>query len=55
MIYYGIETANEKLLHVINKYISNEQAIIGLNKAKKANIKISATVILGLGGKKYWK
>jgi len=55
MVYYGIETGDEELLKVINKEIDNKTSIIGLNKAKEAGFKISATVILGLGGKKYSK
>ena len=55
MVYYGIETGNPELLKIINKEFEEEKAIAALNKTKKANIKISATVILGAGGRKYWK
>lgn len=51
LIYYGIETGNDELLKKINKGVTSSQIIESLNKASKANIKISATVILGLGGK----
>lgn len=53
LIYYGIETGNDKLLKKINKGVSASQIIESLNKASKANIKISATVILGIGGEAY--
>jgi len=53
LVYYGIETGNEILLKKINKGISSAQLIIALNKASKAGIKISATVILGIGGVEY--
>lgn len=53
LIYYGIESGNYELLKKIQKPISNEKMIMGLNKVSQADIKISATVILGLGGKKY--
>jgi len=53
LIYFGIETANELLLNKINKGVSQEQIIDALNKASKANMKISATVILGIGGEAY--
>lgn len=53
LIYYGIESGNYELLKKIQKPISNEKMIMGLNKVSHAGIKISATVILGLGGKKY--
>lgn len=53
LIYYGIETGNDELLTKINKGVSASQIIESLNKASKANIKISATVILGIGGEAY--
>ena len=53
LIYYGIETGNELLLKRINKGVSSEQIIASLNKVSKADIKISATVILGIGGESY--
>ena len=53
LVYYGIETGNELLLQKINKGVSSEQIIASLNRASKANIKISATVILGIGGEAY--
>jgi len=55
LVYYGIETGNHELLKYINKPMKPEKMIEGLNKATKANMKISATVILGLGGKKLSK
>ena len=53
LIYYGIETGNDDLLKKINKGVTASQIIESLNKASKANIKISATVILGIGGEAY--
>ncbi|MDP1746379.1 MAG: radical SAM protein [Bacteroidota bacterium] len=53
LIYYGIETGNDELLKKINKGVTSSQIIESLNKASKANIKISATVILGIGGEAY--
>ena len=53
LIYYGIETGNDELLKKINKGVTASQIIDSLNKASKANIKISATVILGIGGEAY--
>ena len=53
LIYYGIETGNDELLKKINKGVTASQIIESLNKASKANIKISATVILGIGGEAY--
>ncbi|WP_419770157.1 MAG: radical SAM protein [Candidatus Marinarcus sp.] len=51
LIYYGIESGNHALLKYINKPMKPEKIVEGLNKATQANMKISATVILGLGGK----
>lgn len=53
LIYYGIESGDYELLKKIQKPITNEKMIEGLNRVSQADIKISATVILGLGGKKY--
>lgn len=53
LIYYGIETGNDELLKKINKGVTASQIIESLNKASRANIKISATVILGIGGEAY--
>ncbi len=55
LIYYGIETGSPKLLKRIVKGATPEIMIAGLNKASDAGLRISATVILGLGGKHLWK
>ena len=52
LVYYGIESGNHELLKYVNKPMKPEKMVEGLNKASNANIKISVTVILGLGGKK---
>ena len=51
LIYYGIETGNHELLKYINKPMLPDKMVEGLNKASLANMKISCTLILGLGGK----
>lgn len=53
LIYYGIETGNDTLLKKIHKGVNAAEIITSLNKASKAKIKISATVILGIGGETY--
>lgn len=53
LFYIGIETGSEVLLRKINKGVTSSQIIESLNKASRANIKISATVILGIGGEAY--
>lgn len=51
LVYYGVESGNHELLKYVNKPMKPEKMVEGLNKATKANMKISVTVILGLGGK----
>lgn len=53
LIYFGIETGNDVLLQKIHKGVNADQMIEALNKASLSKIKISATVILGLGGETY--
>lgn len=55
LIYYGIESGNYEILKAINKPMKAEKMVEGLNKATQAGLKISATVILGLGGKTFSK
>jgi coproporphyrinogen III oxidase-like Fe-S oxidoreductase len=55
LIYYGIETGAADLLKRITKGATPEAMATGLGKAKQAGLKISATVILGLGGQTYWR
>ena len=54
LIYYGIETGNDIVLKKITKGVSQSDIINSLNKVPK-KMKISATVILGIGGAKYTK
>lgn len=53
LIYFGIETGDDILLKKITKGVNSKQIIEALNKASKADMKISATVILGLGGEAF--
>ncbi|WP_300210145.1 radical SAM protein [Sulfuricurvum sp.] len=48
--YFGIETGNDELLEKIDKGVNSSKMIEALTKAHEAGIKISSTVILGLGG-----
>lgn len=54
LIYYGIETGNDIVLKKITKGVNKSAIIKSLNKVPK-EMKISATVILGIGGEKYTK
>jgi radical SAM superfamily enzyme len=53
LAYFGIETGNDGLLRKIDKGVNAAQMIEALHRAYEANIKISATVILGIGGVEY--
>lgn len=53
LFYYGIETGDNTLLDKIDKGINSQDIITSLNMASDANIKISSTVILGIGGLEY--
>lgn len=53
LLYYGIETGSDLILNNITKGVTQGEIISSLNLASEAGIKISATVILGLGGEKY--
>jgi len=53
LAYFGIESGNNELLCKIDKGVNTDQMIEALNRAHEANIKISATVILGIGGLEY--
>lgn len=55
LLYYGIETGSADLLKRITKGATPEAMAAGLDKAKAAGLKVSATVILGLGGRAYWR
>jgi coproporphyrinogen III oxidase-like Fe-S oxidoreductase len=52
LIYYGIETGNDVILKKITKGVSQSDIIKSLGKVPKS-MKISATVILGIGGVQY--
>jgi len=55
LFYLGIESGAPKMLKKITKGASQKGIAEALHKARDAGLKISATVILGLGGKKYWQ
>jgi len=53
LIYYGVESGSDVVLKKISKGVNQSEIIESLNKASDAGMKISATVILGIGGSKY--
>jgi len=52
LIYYGIETGSDIVLKKTTKGVTQDDVINSLNKVPKG-MKISATVILGIGGEVY--
>ncbi|MBF0380508.1 MAG: radical SAM protein [Magnetococcales bacterium] len=55
LLYYGIESGHAPLLKIIHKGATPAGMIEGLIKADQAKMKVSATVVLGLGGEAGYK
>jgi len=55
LLYFGIETGDRLLLKKITKGATPRSLNEALHKAKEAKLKISATVILGIGGSAHWQ
>jgi radical SAM superfamily enzyme YgiQ (UPF0313 family) len=55
LLYVGIETGSNTLLKKITKGATQNSITKSLKLADAAKIKVSATIILGLGGKQYWQ
>lgn len=55
LVYLGIESGSNLILKRIIKGASQKTHISAIKRARDANIKISATVILGLGGQADWQ
>ncbi len=50
LLYFGIESGSDALLQKIEKGVTSAEITEAMQKASKAGMKLSATVILGLGG-----
>jgi radical SAM superfamily enzyme YgiQ (UPF0313 family) len=50
IIYLGVETGNEELLQKINKGATYQQMVEAGRRVKEAEITLSVTVLLGIGG-----
>ncbi len=50
MVYVGYESGSDEILKDVNKNSTAEEYILATKKAKAAGIKVSATIIAGLGG-----
>lgn len=55
LLYVGIESGDNLILKKITKGATQNSMIKALKLADKASLKISATIILGLGGQQYWQ
>ncbi len=55
MIYMGIESGDDRVLSLMNKGVAAAEIIVAGRKVIKAGIKLSAMIILGLGGKELTK
>ncbi|MCW9024601.1 MAG: radical SAM protein [Gammaproteobacteria bacterium] len=55
LLYLGIESGSDILLKKITKGASQRSIREAMNKAFNNRIKVSGTIILGLGGKQYWQ
>lgn len=55
LLYLGIESGANLILKKITKGASQKSIAQAMDKAFDAGLKVSGTVILGLGGKKYWQ
>lgn len=51
ILYYGVETGDPELLVKIHKGTTPEEMVEGCRRATEAGLKLSITVILGLGGR----
>jgi radical SAM superfamily enzyme YgiQ (UPF0313 family) len=55
LVFLGIESGSETILKEVKKGVSPQEMIEAGTKLKNAGLKLSATVISGLGGKKHWE
>ncbi|MTI82472.1 MAG: B12-binding domain-containing radical SAM protein [Firmicutes bacterium] len=55
IFYLGIESGSDKILKAVNKGVNSEQMIKAGKKIMDSGLQLSATIILGLGGKELWQ
>ncbi|MBF0305584.1 MAG: radical SAM protein [Alphaproteobacteria bacterium] len=55
LVYLGIESGADRVLRRVAKGSSRRNVGLALTKARAAGMKVSATVILGLGGRAHWR
>jgi len=54
-LHVGLETGDPELLKIIKKGVTPEEQIKAGKKALKAGFELTEYVLLGLGGKEYWR
>lgn len=54
-LYLGIESGADSILRRVTKGASQRGIIEAMTRAQETNLKISGTVILGLGGRQHWQ
>lgn len=54
-LHIGLESGNDFLLKYIKKGVTKEEHIAAGKKVKESGIELSEYVVLGLGGRKWWK
>ena len=55
LLYLGIESGANRILKKITKGATRRSIAESMHKAREAQLKVSSTVILGLGGRRYWE
>ncbi len=55
LVYVGLESGSNPILKRITKGATRDTMVLSLERARAAHMKVSATVILGLGGKNHWR
>ncbi len=55
MVYLGIESGSARILQLVKKGVTPEEMITAGQKLRTNGLKLSATVISGLGGRELWE
>lgn len=55
LLYLGIESGSDRILRKVTKGATRKGLAEAMNRACDAGLKVSGTVILGLGGKRHWE
>jgi len=53
IVYLGVESGSDKILRMINKGVTRDEMIEAGKRIVESGIKLSVTIISGLGGKEY--